>query len=182
MICYISPLLPCSGQNLMSSPSQRLAGTDKQYDSVKLFRDSIVYVFNSNYVAKADNQLTFPLHFRVSLPPKMRSKYAFGMDSFGFLYDKKQVVYIYVDYQDHQTVDTAYRVTDEDQLEDLLLDKMNMINDEDNLDIDKNPYNKERESWILKKGKATILLYNIRKDQYPRFLDFAHSFAFLQQP
>jgi hypothetical protein len=170
-LCLID--VSCSGQNIRNASSLH-------YDSVRVFPDSVVYTFCSGLTAWAENQRTYPLHFRISLPPKLLSTYASGMESFGFQYAGKQVIYVWLDYKDSLSVDTSYRISREDDIEELLLDKLNMINDAARLDIENNPYKKERETWIIKKGKATILLYNIDKRSVDHFLAYISSFAFLR--
>lgn len=56
---------------------------------------------------------------------------------------------------------------------------INAINYGDKLDIDNNPFSPDKEAWLIKKGSATILLYNIRKENLLRFLQDAASFTFL---
>jgi len=101
------------------------------------------------------------------------------MQSFGFRYADKQTVYIYLDYYDRNNADTSYRISREDDIEELLLDKLNMINDSARLDIENNPYKKERETWMIRKGKVTILLYNIHKKDFARFLNYITSFTLI---
>jgi len=101
------------------------------------------------------------------------------MQSFGFRYADKQTVYIYLDYYDGNNADTSYRISREDDIEELLLDKLNMINDAARLDIENNPYKKERETWMIRKGKVTILLYNIHKKDFARFLNYITSFTLI---
>jgi len=148
-------------------------------DNLSVFADSIVYTFTPHLVPHADKDPIPPLLFKIKLPPHVLSSYTSGFDAFGFRYPDQQTVYLYIDYYDKKAVDTSYRVILPDEIEHLLLDDLNAINYENKLDIEKNPFSTEREPWLIKKGQATILLYNIRKENMTRFLHDADSFTFL---
>lgn len=107
------------------------------------------------------------------------STYTSGFAAFGFRYSDQQTVYVYIDYYTKNTMDTTYRVRRQDEIERLLLDDLDDINYQDKLDIDNNPFSPDRDTWLIKKGPATILLYNIRNQDLARFLQDANSFTFL---
>jgi hypothetical protein len=148
-------------------------------DNLLSYPDSVVYTFTPHLVPKADNDPFPPLLFKIKLPPHVMSSFTSGFDSFGFRYPGQQTVYVYIDYYENNTTDTSYRVTREDEIERLLLDDLNAINYQNKLDIDNNPFSPTRETWLIKKGPATILLYNIQKENMTRFLRDAASFTFL---
>jgi hypothetical protein len=151
----------------------------QRYDSVQVFQDSVIYTFCSNLTAWTQEHRIYPLHFRIRLPPNLLSTYASGMESFGFQYDNRQVIYVWLDYEDHTTADTTYYIHQEREIRPLLL-KLDRINDDTKLCIDDNPYDPSRETRIIKRGKATILLYNINKEDSTLFFNYATSFTFLR--
>ncbi|HEY8967791.1 MAG TPA: hypothetical protein VIM64_01830 [Puia sp.] len=148
-------------------------------DNLSVFPDSIVYTFTPHIVPKKDKEPLPPLLFKIKLPPNVLSSYTSGFDAFGFRYPDQQTVYVYIDYYEKNATDTSYRIIREDEIEHLLVDDLNAINYQDKLDIDNNPFSSTRETWLIKKGPATILLYNIRKENMARFLHDADSFTFL---
>ncbi|HVU54130.1 MAG TPA: hypothetical protein VHD83_03705 [Puia sp.] len=148
-------------------------------DDLLSYPDSIVYTFTPHVVPQADKEPLPPLLFKIKLPPHVLSNYSSGFDAFGFRYSDRQTVYVYIDYYDKNASDTSYRVTHPNEIERLLLDDLNAINYQNKLDIDNNPFSPARETWLIKKGAATILLYNIQKENMPRFLHDAASFTFL---
>ena len=148
-------------------------------DNLLSYPDSIVYTFTPHLVPQKDTEPLPPLLFKIKLPPHVLSSYTSGFDAFGFRYTDQQTVYVYIDYYEKNATDTAYRVIRENEIEHLLLDDLNAINYQNKLDIDNNPFSPARETWLIKKGPATILLYNIRKENMTRFLRDADSFTFL---
>lgn len=148
-------------------------------DNLLSYPDSIVYTFTPHLVPQKDKESFPPLLFKIKLPPHVLSNFTSGFDAFGFRYPDRQTVYVYIDYYDKNAADTAYRVIRQDEIEHLLVDDLNAINYRNKLDIDNNPFSATRETWLIKKGAATILLYNIRKENMTRFLRDAGSFTFL---
>lgn len=145
-----------------------------------VYPDSVIYLFNTSVVPRADKEYMRPLLFRIKLPPGILSTYKSGFSSFGFRYSEKQAVYVHLDNHSTNAKDTSYNVKDGLQIERLLMDDLNAVNAPDKLNIDNNPFNAERSCWVIKKGKATILLYNILKKDSARFFNYAAgSFTFL---
>ena len=142
-------------------------------------QDSLVYQFKPKVSPRADNGYVHPLFFRIKLPAGLLHSYSSGFDSFGFLYPDKQVIYVYLNRLSQNVRDTSYLVPGDDEIDRLLLDDLNTVNSSSKLDIDNNPFDPKRGTWLIKRGKATILLYNIRKENMTRFLRFAGSFTFI---
>ena len=142
------------------------------HDDLRSYPDSFVYT-SSPLATTSSSRL-----FKLRLPPGLLRSYASGYDSFGFLYPEKQVIYIYLDRYNRNLHDTSYHAADREEIE-LLLGELNTINTEDKLNADANPFDSSRSSWISRRGRATILLYNIQKDNLPLFRSFISSFTFL---
>ncbi|MDO6432486.1 hypothetical protein Q4E93_17915 [Flavitalea sp. BT771] len=143
------------------------------------YQDSVVYLFNTNMIPRSDNEFIRPLLFRIKLPAGLLCTYTSGFDAFGFLYPEKQVVFVHLDPYGENFHDTSYRIMDKRETERLLLYKLNTLNHRDQLDMDGNPFDPNRSTWLIKRGKATILLYNINNENASRFIRYAMSFSFL---
>ena len=128
----------------------------------------------------ADKDSVRAIPFRIKLPKGLMSTHTAGFESFGFQFPDKQVVYVYIDHRSRNVATIPHRITGENDREITLLDKLNLVGDNDQIDIDHNPLDPARQTWIIKKGKASILLYNIREDQFRRFFEYANCFAFLK--
>jgi len=149
------------------------------FDSTMYYRDSVVYLFNTNMVPRSDNEYIHPLLFRIKLPAGLLYTYTSGFDAFGFLYPEKQVLFVHLDPYSENIHDTSYRVRDKHETQQLLLYKLNTLSHQDQLDMDSNPFNPKRSSWVIRRGKATILLYNIANGNISQFLSYAGSLTFL---
>ena len=178
MICIIS----CSKYNkgTASGPGNHHPTSIRtKYDSLKVYPDSSIYIYSSPFIARADTQSIYPQHFRIKLPPDLRHASIADMDEFGFLFKKKQVIYIYLNRDAANTGDTTFTITNEEEIDILLHDKLAAINHKKPLNIGRNPYSTNRTTMIIKKGNATILLYNVTKKEQTRFFTYAGSFTFL---
>jgi len=156
------------------------AQENSHFDTTLSYPDSIIYLFNTDVIPKADAEPVRPMLFKIKLPPGLMSTYTAGFDAFGFRYPEKQAVYVYLDRFSVNTQDTAFHITEEVSIERLLLDKLSLINHINQMDVNNNPFNPVRDTWVIKRGKATILLYNIRKEDITRFRDYATCFTFLR--
>lgn len=67
----------------------------QKFDSLHYYKDSIIYIFNANLIAKADQKFIYPIHFRLTLPPKLKLYKTFGIETFAFYYSSRQVVFVY---------------------------------------------------------------------------------------
>lgn len=114
-----------------------------------------------------------PLPFNNPLPTGLIRGYASGTDCYRFLYPDKQIVYVYIDHDTENRSDSIHHVTNIDEISRLLYDDLNTVNTRNKLDIDNNPFDDRRETWFIKKGTATILLYNIHKKDLTRFRNYA---------
>jgi hypothetical protein len=150
-----------------------------RFDSTAYYRDSVIYLFNTKIIPRSDNEFIRPLLFRIKLPAGLLFTFTSGFDAFGFLYPEKQVVFVHLDPFSENIHDTSYRVRDKREPERLLLYKLNTLSHQDQLDMDNNPFDPNRSSWVIRKGKATILLYNIGNENISQFLSYTSSLTFL---
>lgn len=151
-------------------------------ETIKYLPDAVEFSFLATQPLRADNQVTRPIDFSIILPPNPLAKYSFGIDAFGFRYDGKQIVYIYIDYISPGKKDTTYQIKNQLEIEELLVDKLSLINTSDQLDIENNPFIQERKTFLIRKGAASILLYNIFVNQSQRFVRSAQTFSFINLP
>src|SRR5882762_5414888 len=123
LICHCLSFDHCMGQRALT-----------------LYPDSVIYLFNTDVIPRADKEYMRPLLFRIKLPPGVLSTYKSGFSAFGFQYSEKQAVYVYLDKYSTNVKDTFYCIKDEVQIERLLLDDLNAVNSPDKLNIDNNPF------------------------------------------
>lgn len=141
--------------------------------------DSNVLVFKTNVGLKRDTETVFPKAFKVKLPKGLKFYEISGSTDFGFYYANNQVVFINVKAFDNVLEgDTSYSPQG-DELGELTLHKLSTTNNKYNI---KNiPINDSRMQTIIKKGSAMILLYNIKQNNYSRFLEYIKEFSFIDR-
>ena len=119
MICILS----CSKYNRgTASGPGNLHPTNiyTKYDSLKVYPDSSIYIYSSPFIARADTPSVYPRYFRIKLPPNLQHASIAGMDEFGFLFKKKQVIYIYLNRDAPNTGDTTFTITNKKEIDILL--------------------------------------------------------------
>ena len=81
-----------------------------------------------------------------------------------------------VDLESNATEDTMY-IPKQDELENLIQSGLTLQKSKYN--IKKIGFNESRKNVIIKKGAATILLYNIKSSEYDLFYKSANTFSFV---
>lgn len=140
------------------------------------YGDKNVLIYKSTVRLKADSEVFMPPSFKVDLPIGMKFYEINEPADFVIYYSKQQVFYIHIDRDSNNNIDTAY-TPDENELDDFILGKLTMRKYK--YDIKRIKPSKARRNIVLKKGHASILLYNITPNQFENFLRSAKSFSFL---
>ena len=140
--------------------------------------DSNVLFYKTNIGLKRDTEVTYPKAFTVKLPKGLKF-YEFSSTDFGFYYNNNQVVFMKVNVFDSIPNRDTFYFPKEAELNDFILNKIFTTNGKYNI---KNiSMNQSRKQAMIKKGAATILLYNIKPENYDLFLKDVSSFSFIDK-
>ena len=166
-------LLSCN--RYIDSKSEKIKILD---GSFTFYADSNVLVYKSDVGLKMDNVVIKPKPFQVDLPKKIRYYELAAPSDFLFYYDKGQVASIKIDLEEKRIVlpDTSYTPSS------IELDSFIQQSPTENhkrYNIKEIPRRSERVNKVIRKGDATILLYNILKGNESVFEDNLNSFTFL---
>jgi hypothetical protein len=141
--------------------------------------DSNVFVYKTNVGLKRDTEIAYPKSFKVTLPKGLRFYELSGSIDFGFYFDYDQVIFININAFDNVTKQDTFYIPRETELSELILNKLSTTNSKYNI---KNiSLNNSRRQAILMKGPATILLYNIKPENYDIFLKYVTDFGFIDK-
>ncbi|MGJ7033537.1 hypothetical protein [Niabella hirudinis] len=147
-------------------------------DYFDFYPDSNVFLHKTNVVLTKDTEKIYPKSFKVKLPKGLRWYGILGSSDFEFHYDKKQVVFINIDLDIKEANrDTAYSPS-QDELNNFVLYKIS-TSDHKKDNIKAIPININRKQMFIKKGAATILLYNIDPKRYQLFYNYVNGFSFI---
>lgn len=145
----------------------------------ELYPDSNIFTYKTNVILTRDTEKIYPKAFKVKLPKGLKSYELTGSSDFSFYYQKKQVIFIRVDLENNKSnQDTSYSPT-EDELEKFVQSKLTLTKSKYN--IKEIPMNPKRRQMFIKKGEATILLYNIEPKNYDLFYGYVNSFSFIEK-
>jgi len=140
------------------------------------YPDSNILVYTSTVGLKRDTEKVYPKHFKVTLPKGIKYYELTSSTDFSIYYDSKQVFFMRVDLESNATEDTMY-IPKQDELENLIQSGLTLQKSKYN--IKKIGFNESRKNVIIKKGAATILLYNIKSSEYDLFYKSANTFSFV---
>lgn len=141
------------------------------------YSDSNVLVYTSDVGLTRDTEKVYPKHFRISLPKGIKYYELTGSTDFSIYYDSKQVILIRLDLEKNIIGDRMY-VLKNRELESFIQSGMTLKNFKYNIKtID---VNDARRNVIIRKGAATILLYNIKLSKYDLFYKSATTFSFIK--
>jgi len=135
-----------------------------------------VFKYNANYTFTRDSEVFHPRAFEIRLPKKMKYYTGINGTDFGFYYNNNQVIFVKIGVNNSLVNnDIMYEPSFRDLegfIDDTLLTQRGKF---DIKEIKPDPKNKNN---LIKKGKATILLYNISKRDIDCFVSFANTFHF----
>lgn len=145
--------------------------------SLKFYSDSNLFAYKTNIIATRDKEMIYPKYFEVTLPKKIKYYEFINSTDFGFYYEKGQVIFIKIELDSKiQSKDTTY-IPSTEKLDEFI--QLVIKTNGKKLDIKKITASKGRRNFIIIKGDATILLYNITNDNLKQFLDDLSSFKFI---
>lgn len=142
------------------------------------YSDSNVLAYTSSVGLTRGNGTIYPKHFKVNLPKGIKYYELTGSTDFSIYYESKQVFFIRVDLEKNEAGDTVY-VPNRDELESFIQSKLTLRKSK--YDIKEIDYNPSRKHVFIRKGAATIFLYNIKPREYDLFFKSATSFSFIKK-
>ena len=139
------------------------------------YPDSNILVYKTKIILTRDTEKLHPKAFKLKLPKGLTFFESTGSSDFSFNYKKNQVVFIRVDLENNNlNQDTSYSPKEEE------LNKfIGSIITKSKYNINKIPFNPKRNQVFIKKGSATILLYNIEPKNYDMLYKFVNEFSFI---
>lgn len=140
------------------------------------YPDSNILVYTSTIGLKRDTEKVDPKHFKITLPKGIKYYELTSSTDFTIYYDSKQVLFIRVDLEKNIIGDTMY-APKRDELESFIQSGLTLK--KSNYDIKEIGFNENRKNVFIRKGAATILLYNIKPSEYDQFYKSANTFSFL---
>lgn len=142
------------------------------------YPDSNLFTYRSSVVLTRDTEKIYPKSFSVKFPKNLKYYELVRSSNFAFYYDKGEVIFIKVDLENKVSAEDTIFFPSQEQLEQVIEYELNTANN-NKYDIKKIPFDKHRKSSLIRKGDATILLYNIRKENYDLFYNFVNTFKFM---
>ena len=144
---------------------------------LNLYSDSNVLIYNNNMGLTSDNEIIYPKKFKVKLPKGLLFYEYIGSEDFIFYYKKKQTVFIKIDLINTiNKPDSVYYPTNS-EMSDFIQSKLTLGSQK--WDIKNISIIPLRKNLFIKKGAATILLYNIEEKNYNFFVNYINEFKFL---
>jgi hypothetical protein len=141
-----------------------------------LYPDSNILSYKSNVYIKMEEEKLKPKRFTVKLPKKIKFYNFSNSQDFCFFYDNKQSIYIKVDLQDNKlSKDTIYTPS-EREINNLIQTAPFSNGTKYILAID--GIFPGRKQTIIKRGSATVLLYNIKEKNLTSFFEQLNTFRF----
>lgn len=140
------------------------------------YPDSNVLVYTSTVGLTRDTEKIYPKQFKVTLPKGIKYYELTGSTDFGIYYDKKKVFFIRIDLERNVTGDTMY-IPMRDELQRFI--QSGLALKKSKYDIKKIEFIESRKNVFIRKGRATILLYNIKPSEYDLFYKSANTFSFV---
>jgi hypothetical protein len=140
------------------------------------YPDSNILVYTSTIGLKRDTEKIYPKHFKITLPKGIKYYELTGSTDFTIYYDSKQVFFIRVDLEKNVTGDTMY-IPKRDELGRFIQSSLTLKKSK--YDIKEIGFNENRKNVFIRKGAATILLYNIKPSEYDLFYKSANTFNFV---
>ena len=145
--------------------------------SLTFYPDSNVLIYRNNIGNRMDNEVLKPRPFYVKLPKGLKWYVMSNSQSFMFHYSNGQVVAINIDISDRANAnDTIYEPT--------LVEVNDIVNssfrdNSNKYDMKYIKHRDKRKDCVIKRGTATVLLYNVTAYNINEFRDCLKTFHFL---
>lgn len=144
--------------------------------NMTFYPDSNILIYKSDVGLKMDNEILKPKSFYVKLPKGLKGYEIVNSESFVFYYSHQQIVAINIKLSNKTPIsDTIYEPT---KIESDRFLNSNILSKE-KLEAHKIKFNTQRDQRLIKKGAATILLYNITADNFNEFSKYLEGIRFL---
>ncbi|MFL5787740.1 MAG: hypothetical protein ACJ748_06785 [Flavisolibacter sp.] len=141
------------------------------------YPDSNVLVYKPEIILSMDREKLFPKSFKVKLPKKLKYYEITGTNDLSLYYPNNQTIFIRIDLQNNELLhDTSY-FPQKQELDRIIQSKLNM--QKSKFDIKSISYRQSRKQVIIKRGPATILLYNIENKNYELFFKYLNGLYFI---
>jgi hypothetical protein len=144
----------------------------------KVYLDSNIFTYSTNAILTRDTEKIYPKSFKVKLPKGLKSYELTGSSDFSFYYQNNQVILIRIDLENHKCDQDTFYYPSENELEKFIKSKLSLTKSKYN--IIEIPINLKRKQMFIKKGSATILLYNIEPKSYNLFYKYVNEFSFIE--
>lgn len=142
------------------------------------YPDSNLFTYKSSVVLTRDTEKIYPKSFSVKLPKNIKYYEFVSSSNFAFYYGKEEVIFIKVNLEGKESTEDTALFPSQEKLQQFIEYELNTANNK-KYDIKKIPFDKNRKTSLIKKGNATILLYNVQKGNYDVFYDYVSTFKFL---
>lgn len=180
---HASYILFLFGISILSSCNKYI-DTTKSKRETKILDGSFVFypeqnilTYRSKVGLSKDSEVFYPKSFEVPLPKKLLHYQFSNSQDFYFFYNDNQTVYIKIDLErKSKGLDTLITPTKQ---EIAAFIKDNNFSQRDRYNINKIEFDDARKQMLIKRGAATILLYNIKEKNQDIFLKKLDEFKFL---
>ncbi len=153
-------------------------GEAVRHDQFTFYSDSNLLFYKSSVALQADNDTYYPKSFQVALPKKLKSYKFMNSEEFSFFYDGGQVLFIKINLRNSVNErDTTYTPS-ENEVSAYIENKL--YSSPGKYDITKIAVKPNRKQTFIKKGPATILLYNVLPENHDFFLKAGNSFRIIK--
>ncbi|GAA4349468.1 hypothetical protein GCM10023185_06250 [Hymenobacter saemangeumensis] len=139
-------------------------------------KDHNRFVYKSKVNARADTQVFLTTHFAVDLPKGLKHWQVLG-NEFVFEYEKKQLVYIQMAYQNEsQPIEPTLRNVNNEEVYARLSPYWYERKYPEKILKENHP---GRISKVYSDGRAVILLYNVKQENVDHFLRLTNGLTYL---
>jgi hypothetical protein len=158
--------------------ARRIQKTAVADGAFHFYADSNVLHYKNKIGLSRDKQVSYPKAFEVALPKSIRHYFFSNSQEFYFYYDDNQTIFININLEDNGLASDSFYVPDK-----IIIDNhisKNLISSKEKYNINKISFKSVRKQAIIRKGAATILLHNIKEENYTKFLNLLSDFKFVK--
>lgn len=174
IICFLILLISSCTRYIDKVSNQKVVAI--QEGTLSMYPDSNVLVYRSSVGIKMDNEVREPKSFYTRIPKKLVWYELANSQTFAFYYKDQQAILIFIDKSDNITSNTPSFQPSKDEIASLL---STYSPNNKKYDIRTYKTRNDRKNLVLKKGAATILLYNIKPSNLQAYSGELQQFNFL---
>lgn len=155
-----------------------LNSEDKSYN-IREYSNYLLFQHKSKTVLSKDKERFWPISFEIQLPKRVKSWEAINSTNFGFYYRHNQVVFISTNpfYAKEPTIDSVF-IPSKKEIE-KMVDNFETSGHK-KWDIKKIGVIKNRKNIVMRKDNTTILLLNIRNNDFEAYYRLVRSYRRIQ--